>query len=125
MSTSVKLENLSDAIARYGFAYVITAGDQGPPHAVQSSVVLQDGKLLVSGIGNRTRNNAQARPTVGLLWPPQSAADYSLIVDGEAKVVGDSLRITPTRAVLHRPGDASAPQPGSCGADCIELKLPR
>jgi hypothetical protein len=78
----------------------------------------------VNGIGRRTRENALARPAVGVIWPPQSEADYSLIVDGQAVVTGDSLRITPTRAVLHRPAPAPEPTvPGVCGSDCMELDL--
>lgn len=78
----------------------------------------------VNGIGRRTRNNALARPAVGLVWPPQSEADYSLLVGGHATVIGESLRITPTRAVLHRPGPSPTPNaPGTCGADCVELSL--
>ncbi len=122
MSTPIELESLANAITRYRFAYLMTAGDNGPPHAVQIPVVLRGGDLVVNGIGRRTRDNALARPAVGLVWPPQSEADYSLLVDGHATVIGESLRITPTRAVLHRPGPSPTPNaPGTCGADCVEL----
>jgi hypothetical protein len=122
MSIPVELQRLADAIARYRFAYLMTTSDQGAPHAVQVRVILQGSDLVVNGIGRRTRENALARPTVGLLWPPQSEAEYSLIVDGRAALTGDSLRITPTRAVLHRPVAPSAPAaPGSCGSDCVEI----
>jgi hypothetical protein len=118
------MENLEDAIARFRFAYLMTIGDKGPPHAVLVAASLQGGNVIVDGVGSRTRSNVLARPAVGLIWPPQSAADYSLIVDGEAVMIGESMRITPTRAVLHRPRPSPEPQrPGSCAADCVELSL--
>jgi len=46
------------------------------------------------------------------------------IVDGQAVVTNESLRITPTRAVLHRPAPSPAPKgSGGCGSDCVELEL--
>lgn len=102
----------------------MTTSDESAPHVVQVAAVLQGRDLVVNGIGRRTRVNALARPAVGLVWPPQSEADYSLIVDGQAEAVGESLRITPTRAVLHRPSPPSTPSvPGICGSDCVELGL--
>ena len=124
MSIPVELSSLAEAIARYRFAYLMTTNAKGAPHAVAVSAVLEKGELVVNGIGRRTRENALARPAVGLVWPPQSLADYSLIVDGEAKIIGELLRITPTRAVLHRPAPSPQPKaPGACGSDCVELEL--
>ncbi len=124
MSVPVELSSLADVITRYRFAYLMTTSAKGAPHAVAVSAVLHGGDLVVNGIGRRTRENALARPAVGLVWPPQSEADYSLIVDGQAAEVGESLRITPTRAVLHRPSPPSTPNAsGACGSDCVELGL--
>jgi hypothetical protein len=124
MSIPVELQSLANVIMRYRFAYLMTTSDKGAPHAVQVAVVLQGNDLVVNRIGRRTRANALARPAVGLVWPPQSEADYSLIVDGQAAEVGESLRITPTRAVLHRPSPPSMSDvSGSCGSDCVELGL--
>jgi hypothetical protein len=124
MSITVELSSLADVIQRFRFAYLMTNSVKGAPRAVAISPVLQGGELVVNGLGRRTRENALERSTVGLVWPPQSEADYSLIVDGEAAVVGESLRITPTRAVLHRPSPAStAEASGSCESDCVELGL--
>ena len=116
--------SFANVITRYRFAYLMTTSAKGTPHVAPVAAVLQGGDLVVNGIGRRTRENALARPAVGLIWPPQSEADYSLIVDGQAVVSGASLRITPTRAVLHRP--APSPEPnvsGVCGSDCVELDL--
>ncbi len=124
MSIPVELKELAEAISRYRFAYLMTVTDQGTPHAVQVAATLQDNKLVINHIGSRTRHNTLARSTVGLVWPPQSEADYSLIVDGQATVIGESLSIIPTRAVLHRPRSATSPDKrGNCGADCVEINL--
>lgn len=123
MSIPVELSNLADAIARYRFAYLLTASPNGAPRAVAVVPELQGGELIVHGTGRRTRENVQRQSAVGLVWPPQSESDYSLIVDGTAAVSGESLRITPTRAVLHRP--APTPQstaPGGCASDCVEIE---
>ncbi len=124
MSIPVELSGLAEVLARYRFAYLMTAGAQGAPHAVAVSPVLQGGELVIDGTGRRTRANAQERSAVGMVWPPANEGDYSLIVDGEARMEGEQLRIQPQRAVLHRP--APSPQAnaeGSCASDCQELSL--
>jgi len=124
MSIPVELRNLESVITRYRFAYLMTISDKGPPHAVQVAVTLEDGDLVIHNVGRRTRANALARPDVGLVWPPESETDYSLIVDGQAALTDESLRITPTRAVLHRSSSHPGPStPGSCESDCVELNL--
>lgn len=124
MSIPVELSALADAMACYRFAYLLTSGAKGAPHAVAITPVLRDGRLDLGDLGRRTRENALARPEVGLVWPPQSVDDYSLIVDGVAEVAEHGVRVTPTRAVLHRPAPAPGPAaPGACGSDCVELKL--
>lgn len=124
MNVTGELPRLAHVITRYRFAYLMTTSTTGAPHAVAVAAVLQGGTLVVNGLGRRSRENARARPTVGLVWPPPSEADYSLIVDGQAAVTGDSLQITPTRAVLHRPARASEPNgSGACASDCVELDL--
>ncbi len=122
MSIPVELSSVAKEMARYRFAYLMTTNDKGGPHAVAVVAEVQGGDLVVNGIGRHTRENALARPAVGLVWPPPSMAEHSLIVDGQATVVGESLRITPTRAVLHRPAPSPAPKaPGTCQSDCVEL----
>jgi len=123
VSIPVELSGLADAIAQYRFAYLMTTNAAGAPHAVTVSPVLQGGELVVHGTGRRTREHASQRPAVGLVWPPRSATEYSLIVDGIASVGDDGLRITPTRAVLHRPGPSRTDAPGPCTSDCVEVDV--
>jgi len=122
MSIPVDVSKLAEVMGRYRFAYLLTSSERGAPHAVAVTAVLQGGELAVDETGRRTRDNALQRPEVALVWPPQSESDYSLIVDGRAVAAGDGLRITPTRAVLHRPSLPRQPAaPGACGSDCVEI----
>ncbi len=59
--------------------------------------------------GGRSRTNAQARSAVTLVWPPLETDGYSLIVDGDASIDGETVVIRPTGAVLHRPARPSPP----------------
>ena len=122
MSIPVDLPKLAEVLARYRFAYLLTSSERGAPHAVAVSAVLQGGELVIEETGRRTRDNALQRPDVALVWPPQSEAEYSLIVDGRAAAAGNGLRIAPVRAVLHRPTAPRQPAaPGACGSDCVEI----
>src|SRR5262245_40535847 len=84
MNIPVTVPSLATVITRYRCAYLLTTSATGAPHAAPVAAVLHGGELVVHGSGRRTRDNALARPAVGLLWPPHSAADYSLFVDGQA-----------------------------------------
>lgn len=124
MSIPVELSDLAQAMGRYRFAYLLTGTDQGAPHANAVTPTLDGTTLVIQGVGRRTGRNLQARAEVALVWPPLQADEYSLIVDGTARVVGEEIHITPTRAVLHRPAPAPEPKPaGSCVSDCVEIKL--
>ena len=78
----------------------------------------------------------QACGRATLLWSPASAADHSLIVDGDATVhhsddvggTGEQARenaevvmisIVPTKAILHRPAVDSGGQ--RVGNDCVDI----
>ncbi|HTL84253.1 MAG TPA: hypothetical protein VL856_03670, partial [Acidimicrobiia bacterium] len=97
------------------YAYLLTVADDGRPHAVALRMTIGEGEIVCDA-GKTSCKNASARPDVSLLWPPVDVADYSLIVDGTATVSGSSVRITPTRAVRHRP----APDGGN---DCAPISL--
>jgi hypothetical protein len=116
--------NLQAVVSERGpHAYVVTVSEHGAPHAVYAPVRWERGGL-VAEVGAHTAANAAARPQVSLLYPVRADGDYSLIVDGAAVVEsgGGRLRVTPTRAVLHRQGPAPDPT-SSCGADCVPLPL--
>jgi hypothetical protein len=125
MSIPVELHTLAEAIARYGdAAFVLTGGDDGRPHVSHVRVETQETGLSVVA-GRHTASNVARQPLLALLWPTPEPDGYSLIVDARAEVVrtGDEvrLRITPTRAVLHRPAPAPAAD-AACGHDCRPLE---
>ncbi len=124
MSVPVPLLRLQAAVAERGTSgYLLTVSDDGGPHAVHAPV-RWEGDVIVADVGKRSAANAAARPSVSLLFPVRAVGDYSLIVDGTAAVAssegGHCIRVTPTRAVLHRPAVVSDPW-SSCSADCVPL----
>jgi hypothetical protein len=123
MSVKVDLDQLDDALADFTFAYLITVGDDYRAHTVAVQPVLVDGVLDVGAIGKSTRSNAGAHPGVTVVWPPREPGGYSLIVDGTGRPAEDTMTVTPTRAVLHRPAapDSPATNPG-CLHDCVPLE---
>jgi hypothetical protein len=124
MSVPIPLLRLRAAIEERGASgYLLTVCDDGSPHAVHAPV-RWEADAIVADVGKRSAANAAARPSVSLLFPVRAEGDYSLIVDGTAAVAprdsGQRVRVTPTRAVLHRP--AAVPDPSSsCTADCVPL----
>lgn len=128
MSVPVSLSRLRAAVEeRGGSGYLLTVCDDGSPHAVHAPLVWEE-DVIVADVGKRSAANAAARPSVSLLFPVRAGGDYSLIVDGTAAVVscdgGQRVRVTPTRAVLHRPAIVSDPS-SSCTADCVPILTPR
>ena len=116
MSIKVELSEVREvADAQMGFAYLLTVTDHATPHLIAITPHFGDGEITCDA-GKTSRANVAVRPTVSLLWPPVVASDYSLIVDGTATVDGETVRITPTRAVRHRPA------PGG-GNDCAPVNL--
>lgn len=125
MSKKVDLTGLADLLGGYGFAYVISVGDDYRAHTTAVAPTLVDGLLAVGAVGRHTRANATAHPEVTVLWPPATSGGYSLIVDGYAEAA-DPLTIRPTRAVLHRPaGDDSPASTCAPAYDCVEIAAPR
>lgn len=125
MSIPVPVASLDEALAAYSYAYLLTVSDDGRPHAVAVLPRLTDGVLHAS-IGHRSGVNASTRPDgVSLVWPPTTAGGYSLIIDGAAVVDGESISVTPSKAVLHRPAppETGAVEDGACGSDCVSVSL--
>ena len=116
MSIAVQLDELREIAEQQApYAYLLTVADDGRPHAVALRMTIGEDEIVCDG-GKTSCKNASARPDVSLLWPPVDVADYSLIVDGTARVNGSTVRIAPTRAVRHRP----APDGGN---DCAPVSL--
>jgi hypothetical protein len=102
VSIGVTLDELPAQIAERPWAYLLTVGDDGRPHLV-ATVPVWRGESLIVEAGRRTRDNAARQPLVALVYPPVDPAGYSLIVDVTATIEGESIMLTPTNAVLHRP----------------------
>jgi hypothetical protein len=130
MSISVELAELHAAVQDLERpAYFLTVGDDGRAHCVAVVSRWRDDELELE-VGNRTLANARARGLVSLLWPPNDAGGYSLIVDAEITLShgtgsGDNVvRVRPTRAVLHRPAagiEAANQATDECASDCVPL----
>jgi hypothetical protein len=119
MSIPVAIDDLVAATGEYGWAYLLTVRDDLRPHIVAVNPVWE-GDQLVIAVGRGTARNAAARSSISLCYPPVEAGAYSLIVDGDATVVGDAtVRFVPTGAVLHRPAvPGSDTSSTGCGNDC-------
>jgi hypothetical protein len=121
MSVKVELGELGATLAGYGFAYLVTVGEQGRAHVLAVSPTLAAEGLVVEGVGRHSQANAADRPEVTLVWPPAEPSGYSLLVDGSASVDGSTITVRPAKAVLHRPApDAEGRRVGS---DCVAVPL--
>lgn len=129
MSVPVPVEELEDAVARFGpVVYLLTTGDDGRPHATHADVTV-DGSTIRCGLGRRTAANAAARSLVSMVWPPVEEGGYSLIVDGEIAVEGtpgtDAVGVVKvTNGVLHRPAVEPGAGSADCAADCAPVEVP-
>lgn len=109
MSIPVALPELGQALQDYGFAYLLTVGQQGTPRVLAVQPRLEGDILWIDRLGRSTAAQVQRQPAVTLSWPPRVAGGYSLIVDGTAALQGEALAITPGHAVLHRPAPGQGP----------------
>ena len=102
MSIAVPLDELESKLADYPWGYLVTVRDDGRPQSLAVPTQLVHGSLVAT-VGRRAARNAAARPNVTMLFPGPTGHDLSLIVDGDARVDGDRIELSPTWAVLHRP----------------------
>jgi hypothetical protein len=116
MSVKVDLAELAEHLQHYGFAYLLTVGDDSRPHAVAVRPSFDGRAFAVVGLGRQTRANLGARPDVSLLWPPFEHGGYSLIVDGHATLRDADASVAATHAILHRPAEDGT------GHDCVKLE---
>jgi hypothetical protein len=121
MSVKVDLDQLAAALTDFAFAYLITVDDAHHAHTVAVDPVFADAEFDLGPVGRTTRSNAAQHGDVTLLWPPREPDGYTLIVDGRAELMGESLRVRPTRAVLHRRATPDSPGASGCGDDCVPL----
>ncbi|CAM3377835.1 pyridoxamine 5'-phosphate oxidase family protein [Mycobacterium frederiksbergense] len=123
MSVKVDLDKLGQTLADFPLGYLITVGDDFRAHTVAVTPIFEGGAFTIGPVGKTTARNAAAHDAVTVLWPPREPTGYSLIVDGTAELTDGGVRLTPSRAVLHR----SAIEPGAgtdpAGLhDCLPLK---
>lgn len=116
MSVPVDIAELAEHLQHYGFAYLLTVGDDQRPHAVAVRPTLDGRAFQVDGFGRQSRANLEARPDISLVWPPFEHGGYSLIVDGRAIPAGDGAAVEPVRAILHRPAEDGT------GHDCVPIR---
>jgi hypothetical protein len=116
MSLPVPIDKLREEMGRFGPAFLLTVTDDARPHAVAVAPEWDGDRLRVSA-GRTSRRTAGDRADVTLLWPGPGTGAFSLIVDAVATVddSAETVTLTPTRAVLHRPA------PGGTGSDCVDL----
>ena len=111
MSIAVPVDELGAALAERPWGYLLTVRDDGRAQTLALPTVWHDG-ALVGEIGRSTAANVVARPTVTWVFPGATGEEFSLIVDGDASVVGSTdgstVVVRPTWAVLHRPAIAPA-----------------
>jgi hypothetical protein len=123
MSVKVDIDRLADTLADFTYAYLVTVGDDYRAHATAVEPVLTDGVVDVGEIGRHTRANATGHGDVALIWPPREPGGYTLIVDGTCRPTDGTLRITPTRAVLHRKATTESPSTSpNCMHDCVPIE---
>lgn len=123
MSVKVDLDQLADALDDFTFAYLITVADDYRAHTVAVEPVLADGVIDVGPVGGGTRGNLDQHDGVTLVWPPREPGGYTLIVDGTGQATDTSLRVVPSRAVLHRQAALDSPATAAgCLHDCVPLE---
>ncbi len=130
MSVPVPLPELVDELGRRSMpAYVLTSDGTSAPHA-SAAFLRWNGTALVAGCGNSMARNLGSQSAAAVVVPPDDPEGYTLIIDATATVVdaptdGSSdgpereVHLTPSKAVLHRPGPGSGGT--GCGHDCKPL----
>lgn len=121
--SAVDLDRLAEALAEYGYAFLITVGDDHRPHTVMVEPMLSGAVFGVGAVGTRTTANVADHDVVTLLWPPREPGGYALMVDGRAEPADGGLRVVPTKALLHRQATPGSPAAESgCLHDCVVFK---
>lgn len=116
------LSDVERTAADFAVAYLLTAGAGGRVHLLAVTPRFGEQAITVGGVGRHTAANVEESGRATLLWSPADAADYSLIVDGDATVGAGIVTLAPTKAILHRPAVDPAGQ--RVGNDCVEVSPP-
>lgn len=106
-----------------GDPYLLTVDADHRPHCTPTTVAWAGDDIVVRAPSKWSGSESSGHRDVSLLWTPAEPGGYSLIVDGVAAPAGDAgqLSVTPTRAVLHRPGVPTERSGPSCGSDCVPI----
>ncbi|HEY6932409.1 MAG TPA: hypothetical protein VI452_03350 [Marmoricola sp.] len=123
MSIPVDPAELAGALADYSFGYLLTVSTEGRVKAVTVEPTATATELVIDAVSRGSARNIASNPQVSVVLPPRQHHGFTLIVDGSASVVGDTIRVAPQTAVLHRPAShADGPVPAAsadaCGNDC-------
>ena len=108
MSIRVEMADLPAEIVKRGPGFLLSSIMDSRPHAahLRFEVAAAEGQVQMrAAAGNTARANCRMRPAVTVLFPAPEEGEYSLIVDGEARVdtEDEHVIITVVGAVLHRP----------------------
>ena len=121
MSIVVDLSKLAEAVTKHPTAYLLLTGEERP-HVGEVEVAVRDGVVVVAHPGRTATRVVPERPAVTLLLPPAEKDGYSLLVDGQAALIGEELHLTPSHAVLHRRVRSDSPASATgCEGDCQPL----
>jgi len=130
MSIPVELEALQSKTDEYGWAYLLTVGDDLRPKIVAVPPEWHDGVLCLDA-GRGSARNVGSRSSVTVTYPPLDPDGYTLIIDGEATVESSDagsddapprVHFAPTGAVLHRPAPAGFTNSATgCSHDCAPV----
>jgi hypothetical protein len=113
--------DLAGAAAVLGSHPFLVTVTPGGPHITVVAAEVGDAGIVLRGVGNRSTANLRANPAVTLLWQRPAEGERGLIVDGTAEVDGDTVIVSPTKAILHRPALDEHGIPA--GSDCLSVDL--
>ncbi len=113
MSHRVESADLPEQAANRGdTAYLLYPGASGSVRVNHvRAEATHDGdsaSVQITGFGRGVPERVDAGVAMSVLWPAVDTDGFSLIVDGDTHLEDDTLVLSVTGAVLHRP----APAPG-------------
>lgn len=106
MSIRIEPDELVAAHRGREFVYLITRGEDRA-HVVALRCDVSAGRVTMTSAGRSSRANIGDGANVTLVWPPSPFAtehpDYSIVVDGTASMDDETVVVSVTAAVFHRP----------------------